>query len=124
MSDKKKYFHVIANNEPREAFDKGACAIRRIMSAAGSGHEHADYLRLFILALYDSGFWPCDLDNLRLLEPEYQLAVLQVLALDFAYPGSIRLYLEDHEELLHRWWNEENRRRRRYGTMTWNIPRL
>lgn len=117
MSVDNSYIHVTASDSEKNSLDVSHASLHLLMCLAKENDRRGHILRLFLLGLYCPDAWPCELRDLRELDTRTQVAVLQVLTLDWAYPGSLRQFFFDREDLIMDWWKDETWLRRKYGSL-------
>lgn len=92
----------------REArIKKGVPALEKLVDVAQGGSGQCHYIRRFLLGLFNGQSWPFDMTQFRGLDTDLQLAVLDVIELDWC-GHEVHIYLENGEELFQAWWEQES----------------
>lgn len=78
--------------------------ILRLLIGVGLGDtDQSRHVRLFLLGLYNGNTWPFNLNRLRRIDRELQMACLELLKVDTFQPvQEIHMYLESGSEIFKR----------------------
>ncbi|HAO01692.1 DUF7673 family protein [Vreelandella aquamarina] len=84
-------------------------ALTRLIKAAQGDSHQSHHVRRFLLGLYNAEEWPFEMNRLRALDRQLQMACFRVLELDVVTcERDIHEYLENGGTIFQQFWQQES----------------